>query len=167
MAAEREVPVLIALGSNLGDRRAQLDGAVRCLAHEALTRLGRVSRWGEYAAEGGPAGQGAYLNGVLEGWTRLAPRALLERCQAIERRFGRAREREVRWGARALDLDLLFYGERVLAEPDLVLPHPRLEERRFVLEPLSELQPERRLPRSGRTVRERVAELARCGARVS
>jgi 2-amino-4-hydroxy-6-hydroxymethyldihydropteridine diphosphokinase len=100
---------------------------------------------------------------VLSGETTLAPEKLLRLLQAVEVRFGRDRAREVHHGPRALDLDLLLYGDQTVVTPDLVVPHPRLEERLFVLRPMCALDPERRLPRSGRTVRERVAELEGAG----
>ena len=107
---------------------------------------------------GGPEGQPDYLNGCLEGRTTLDPRTFLWLLQRLESQFGRDRAREVRNGPRTLDLDLLLYGELELRSPEVVLPHPRLEERLFVLEPLNALAPDLRLP-SGRLVRERLAEL--------
>jgi 2-amino-4-hydroxy-6-hydroxymethyldihydropteridine diphosphokinase len=89
---------------------------------------------------GGPPGQGPYLNAVAVLTTTLAPRALLERLLAIERQAGRAR-RELRDAPRELDLDLLFYDDTRIDEPDLVVPHPRLHERGFVLEPLRDVAP--------------------------
>lgn len=155
------VEVLIALGSNLGPRRAQLDGAVRALDAEPGVRVVAVSPWIETAPEGGPPGQGAFLNGVLLARTTLDPRALLARMQAIETSFGRDRTREVRNGPRTLDLDLLEFGDERIDEPGLTVPHPRYEERTFVLEPLRRLLPGRTLPRSGRTVGEQLARLER------
>ena len=152
------VTVWVALGSNLGDRRANLDGAVEALRSADDIEVVRVSPWIETRAVGGPAGQPDFLNGCLEARTTLAPEDLLWLLQRIETQFGRERAREPRHGPRPLDLDLLLYGELELARPDLVVPHPRMEERTFVLEPLCALAPELRL-RSGRTVRERLAEL--------
>ena len=149
----------VALGSNLGDRRANLEGAVEALRNADEVEILRVSPWFETRAEGGPSGQPDYLNGCLEASTTLAPHTFLWLLQRLESQFGRDRGREVRNGPRPLDLDLLFYDELELAGPELVLPHPRLEERLFVLEPLCTLAPELVLPRSGRRVRERVAEL--------
>jgi pantoate--beta-alanine ligase len=152
----------VALGSNLGDRRANLEGAVEALrAADEVEVLG-VSPWIETRAEGGPPGQPDFLNGCLELATTLEPRTLLWLLQRVETQFGRERAREVRNGPRPLDLDLLLYGERGelrLASAELELPHPRMEERRFVLEPLAALAPELILPRSGQRVRERLAAL--------
>jgi 2-amino-4-hydroxy-6-hydroxymethyldihydropteridine diphosphokinase len=149
----------VALGSNLGDRRAALEGAVEALAHADDVEVVRVSSWHETAPEGGPSGQGDYLNGVLEARTTLAADDFLWLLQRIETQFGRDRAREVRCGPRTLDLDLLLYGAEVLAGPGLVVPHPRLVERLFVLAPLAELAPELVLPGRGVTVRERIVAL--------
>jgi len=149
----------VALGSNLGDRSAHLEAALRELARTAGVRVVAASDWVETEPVGGPAGQGRYLNGVVELETTLAPRALLERLLAIERALGRERRGEVRNGPRTLDLDLLLHGERRVEERDLFVPHPRLEERVFVLLPLAQIAPERRLPGCRLTVRERLAQL--------
>jgi 2-amino-4-hydroxy-6-hydroxymethyldihydropteridine diphosphokinase len=149
----------VALGSNLGDRRGALEGAVAALASADGVEVLRVSPWIETVAVGGPPAQPGFLNGCLEGRTTLAPEDLLWLLQRVETQFGRDRAREVQDGPRTLDLDLLLYGERELAAPGLVLPHPRMEERLFVLEPMLALAPGLRLPRCGRTVSERVAEL--------
>src|SRR5262245_20637094 len=151
--------VWVALGSNLGDRRANLEGACEALRCADGVEVLRVSPWSETRAEGGPSGQPDYLNGCLEARTTLAPHTFLWLLQRLESQFGRDRSREVRNGPRPLDLDLLFYDELELDDPELVLPHPRLEERLFVLEPLCALAPELVLPRSGRRVCERVEEL--------
>jgi 2-amino-4-hydroxy-6-hydroxymethyldihydropteridine diphosphokinase len=153
------VTVWVALGSNLGDRRAALEGTVAALTHADEVEVVRVSSWHATAPEGGPSGQGEYLNGVLEARTTLAPDDFLWLLQRIETQFGRDRAREVRFGPRTLDLDLLLYGSEVLARPGLVVPHPRLAERLFVLAPLAELAPELVLPGHGVTVRERVRAL--------
>ncbi len=149
----------IALGANLGERQGTLDAAVRALDELEGVEVDAVSSWIETEPVGGPLDQPRFLNGVLRCVTNLAPRALLAALQDIERRFGRDRSSEVRCGPRTLDLDLLDYGGQVLNEPDLALPHPRLEERIFVLQPLSELDPEQQLPRCKKSVRERLAEL--------
>ncbi|MSR62289.1 MAG: 2-amino-4-hydroxy-6-hydroxymethyldihydropteridine diphosphokinase [Planctomycetes bacterium] len=153
------VAVWIALGSNLGDRRAQLEGGVEALRAADEVDVLAVSPWFETRAEGGPSEQPDFLNGVLSARTTLAPEDLLWLLQRIETQFGRERARELPNGPRTLDLDLLLYGERVVAGPELVVPHPRMEQRLFVLEPLCALAPELVLPGCGRTVRARVAEL--------
>lgn len=147
----------LALGANLGDRQAQLAGARTQLAAAPGVRVAAASPLYETDAVGGPAGQPPFLNAVLRVETTLAPRALLELCLAVEQHFGRRRDE--RWGPRTLDLDLLFYGDAVLDEPGLVVPHPQLHRRRFVLVPLAALAPGLLHPVLGRSVRELLADL--------
>lgn len=131
----------IGLGSNVGDRVEHLRRAVR-----ALTAVGSVvgrSAVYETAPVGGPA-QGPFLNAVVVVDTALSPQDLLAELLAIERIEGR--ERRVRWGPRTLDLDILLYGRIAVDVPGLEVPHPRLRERRFVLEPLLEAWPDAVLP---------------------
>lgn len=142
----------VGLGSNLGDRKANLEGAV-----ERLRGLGRV-RVSEIR-ETDPVGvidQPRFLNAVAEFETDLGARALLERLLEIERELGRNRSAEQRWGPRTIDLDLLLYGDEQVDKPGLILPHPRLAERLFVLEPLHELAPGLVLP-DGRPIRDLLA----------
>jgi len=103
--------------------------------------------------------QPAFLNAALELRTTLSPRVLLELLLDIERMFGRDRVADRRWGPRTLDLDLLMYGELVIDEPGLMVPHPRLTERRFVLEPLADLVPDLIVPGTGATVAEHLGRL--------
>ena len=126
---------ILALGSNLGDREAFLRLAVQELAPV------RQSQVWETDPVGGPERQGPYLNMVVAVQTDLDPFALLRRGQRIERLAGRVRE--VRWGPRTLDVDILFYDDVVLTSDVLTVPHPRVGERRFVLAPLAEVAPER------------------------
>jgi 2-amino-4-hydroxy-6-hydroxymethyldihydropteridine diphosphokinase len=138
--------VAVGLGANLGDRRSTLGRAAA-----SLGRLGErtaVSPLYETAPVGGPP-QPDYLNAVVVLETPLGPRAVLEGLLGLEREAGRIRRR--RWGPRSLDLDLLLYGDREVDEPGLRVPHPRMAERRFVLEPLLAAWPEARLP-DGTTV---------------
>ncbi len=128
----------VGLGANLGDRWGALEQAVAGLA--AGGDVVAVSPVYETDPVGGPEGQPPYLNAVVELCTADAPRALLERCRALEAAAGRVRT--VRFGPRTLDADvLLVEGERV-REPDLEVPHPRMWERRFVLAPLADLAPD-------------------------
>lgn len=148
----------IAVGSNLGGRRAHLDAALAALRSERDIRIVERSDWIETRAVGGPPGQGPYLNGVLEVETTLAPRVLLERLQAIEAREGRDREAG-HHAPRTLDLDIILYGDEQIEEPDLIVPHPRCTERVFVLQPMAQLNPDRRIPGADRTVRQCLREL--------
>jgi 2-amino-4-hydroxy-6-hydroxymethyldihydropteridine diphosphokinase len=142
----------IGLGSNLGDRRALLRQAVEGL--RAAGDVTGVSPLYETEPVGGPEGQGPYLNLVVELSTSDTPRRLLERCRALEAAAGRART--VRWGPRTLDADVLWVEGWQVDEEDLVVPHPRLWERRFVVQPLADLAPDlvtsEQLRRSGGAV---------------
>ncbi len=128
---------LISLGSNVGERRATLDGAVTMLQRDNRLSGLTVSRWHETLPIGGPTGQPAFLNGAAAFDASLSPAKLLAVLQDIENQFGRTRD--VRWGPRTLDLDLLLYGEETVDTPTLQVPHPRLAFRRFVLEPAAEV----------------------------
>jgi 2-amino-4-hydroxy-6-hydroxymethyldihydropteridine diphosphokinase len=147
----------VALGSNLGDREAHLRRAIHALRATRGIRWLGVSRIYETDPVGPPP-QGPYLNAVAEIETGLEPGALLERLLEIEAEEGRVR-RGPRGEARTLDLDLLFFADRCIEEKNLVVPHPRLHERAFVLEPLCELAPHWVHPRSGRTVAELAARV--------
>ncbi len=125
----------IALGSNLGDRAAQLDAAVARLG-SVLSDL-RVSRYHETAPVDVPGRQRPFLNAAAVGSTTLSARALLDRLLAIEHAQGRARP--YRHAPRTLDLDLILFGDAVVSEPGLIVPHPEFRTRRFVLEPLAEI----------------------------
>ena len=148
--------VAIALGSNVGDRRAHLDYAVSAL--RALLTNVAVSRYYDTVPVGVSGPQAMFLNAAAVGETALAPRALLEALLAIEQERGR--ERPYLNAPRTLDLDLILAGDTVVEEPGLVLPHPRFRERRFVLEPLAAVAPELRDPVSGRTVAELLSAAA-------
>lgn len=141
---------LIGLGSNLGDRRAWLDRAVARLAAIDGTRSIVQSSFYETAAVGGPSGQGAFLNAAVLLETAQEPLALLAEIREIEAALGRTRDE--RWGPRTVDLDLLLYGAVTLETPDLVLPHPRMAWRRFVLQPAAEVAPDMFHPPTGWTV---------------
>ena len=149
--------VAVGLGSNLGDRTAHLAHARAGLAR--LLTDPRFSPVSETAPVGVPDDQPPYLNAVAVGRSAATPRDLLAALLAIERERGR--ERPYRNAPRTLDLDLLFVGDLVIREPDLVLPHPRMECRLFVLEPLAALAPEWRHPVSHRTVAEMLQAVRR------
>ena len=125
----------LGLGSNLGDRLGYLRDAVA-----SIPDVVAVSRLFETAPVGGPGGQGPFLNLVVQLETDLTARELLEVCRSCE--AGARRVREVRWGPRTLDVDVLWVDDVVVDEPDLVVPHPRMFERAFVLLPLGDLAPE-------------------------
>ena len=145
----------IGLGGNLGDREALLGAAVRGLAVQPGVELRVCSSLYETAAVGPP--QPDYLNAVVVVQTSLEPVELLECLRSLERAAGR--ERRERWGPRTLDADLLLYGERVVEEPGLMVPHPELHRRRFVLEPLAEVAPWAVHPVLARTVDELLLQL--------
>jgi 2-amino-4-hydroxy-6-hydroxymethyldihydropteridine diphosphokinase len=130
-------PVYVALGSNLGDRSAHLAAARAALGRLPATRLVAASAVEETVPLGGKA-QPPYLNQMVLLETRLEPRALLDACQAIEDAQGRVREE--RWGSRTLDLDIVRFGRRQVADPDLIIPHPELANRDFWQRELAELQ---------------------------
>ena len=153
--------VAVALGSNLGDRAAHLDFAVSQLSR-LLTSL-RVSRWYETEAVGATLpGTGAvqprFLNGAVVGETTRSARELLDALLTLE--CARGRERPFPGAPRTLDLDLVLFGDQVLHEPGLIVPHPRFRERRFVLEPLVEIAPDLIDPITGHTARELLTRFA-------
>jgi 2-amino-4-hydroxy-6-hydroxymethyldihydropteridine diphosphokinase len=148
----RETRVFVGLGSNLGDRELNLRQAL-----ERLEEVGPVRA--SSFRETDPVGvtdQPKFLNAAAELATDLSPRELLERLLEIERELGRDRATERRWGPRVIDLDLLLFGEEAIDEPGLTVPHPRLADRRFVLEPLCELNEDLTLP-DGTRVRDLLA----------
>ena len=147
--------VAVALGSNLGDRRAHLDFAVAKL--RTLLRRVAVSSYRDSVPVGVTGPQPLYLNAAAVGETALEPQQLLDALLRIEALRGR--ERPHRNAPRTLDLDLILYGDEVIDAPGLIVPHPRFRERRFVLEPLAEVSPDLRDPVSGKTVRELLAAL--------
>jgi 2-amino-4-hydroxy-6-hydroxymethyldihydropteridine diphosphokinase len=149
--------VAIGIGTNLGDRREQMAFAVERLT-ELLGDL-RVSSVIETEPVGAPNPQPNYLNAAATGITTLEPQDLLRALMTIERDGGRTRTFQN--AARTLDLDLLLYGDRVISEPGLAVPHPRFRERVFVLQPLAEIAPGWRDPVTGHTISELLARLPR------
>jgi 2-amino-4-hydroxy-6-hydroxymethyldihydropteridine diphosphokinase len=150
---------LIGLGSNLGNRKANLDGAVEALRETPGITVQAISSFHETRPVGGPSGQGDYLNAAAALETTLDPFALLHRLQEVESNFGRVRAE--RWGPRSLDLDLLLYDDLVVETAELTVPHPAMSTRRFVLEPLAEISPTAVHPRTGRTIAEMIDDLNR------
>ena len=146
--------VLLGLGSNLGDRldnlRAAVGGLAACMQVESTSPVYETAPM--YDTD-----QGAYLNMAVTGVTDLEPRALLDTLKALERGLGRVRSR--RYGPRGIDLDIIFYGDRLIRESGLETPHPRLAERAFVLAPAADIAPDWRHPGTGRTVAEHLAGL--------
>lgn len=148
--------VVLALGSNLGDRLGILQGAVDTLFAPGPLRPVALSPVYETAPVGGPE-QDDYLNAVAVADTLLTPEALLERVQEVERAFHRVRE--VRWGPRTLDVDVIAYDGLVRTDPALTLPHPRAHERAFVLRPWADIDPDAEITGRG-AVRDLLAGVA-------
>lgn len=129
--------VFLLLGSNLGDRRSLLTETIKHIEQQVVpvtvaSSVYETQSWGK-------TDEPDYLNQVIMLYTNEAPELLLHKLLSIEQEMGR--ERRVRWGARVIDVDILFYGDSVIDTPELQIPHPRLHERRFTLEPLAEIAP--------------------------
>lgn len=154
----------IALGSNLGDSQTILEASLQRLdCREGIT-VKAVSPWYQTAPVGGPP-QPDYLNGCALLMTALAPEPLLATLLQIEQQFGRIRQEKN--GARTLDLDLIFYGDRVFDQPNLQIPHPRFAQRAFVLVPLAEIAPDWIDPRSQKAIADLVKTIDCSGVRLS
>ena len=139
----------IGIGGNLGDRRRIIaDAMARLRSHEAIDVVA-VSSLHETEPVGGPAGQGMFLNAAARLETTLEPGELLAALQNVENALGRTRE--VHWGPRRIDLDILLFDDLVVSKPELKIPHPRMHQRRFVLAPLAEIAPETIVPGTGKT----------------
>ncbi len=150
------VTAYLGLGSNLGDRLTQLKQAMDLLHHTSGIRVNRISS----VYETHPVGyldQPCFYNAVIEVQTTLPPEKLLFTILQTEQKLHRVRE--VRWGPRTIDIDILLYGDRVIEQEDLQVPHPRMKERAFVLAPLSELAGSRIIPGTGQTVEQLLQEL--------
>ncbi len=155
----REI-VFIGFGSNLGDRLDFCDRAVTLLSLLPASQVAGVSSLYETepVEDGAHPGNGWFLNGVVRLETEIAPHKLIEVCREVEKSLGR--DLEHRDGPRTMDLDILFYGNRVMNDHGLVVPHPRLHLRRFVLTPLVELDPDWRHPVLNRTIKDLLDQLA-------
>jgi 2-amino-4-hydroxy-6-hydroxymethyldihydropteridine diphosphokinase len=151
--------VFIGLGGNLGEPLARFLEVRQALNVHRQIAVVASSPLYRTAPVGGPVGQPDYLNAVLELVTRLSPLELIDYCRELEQRGGR--RRDVRWGARTIDIDLLFIDDLVCSTPQLTLPHPRLHTRLFVLQPLSDLAADLIHPLSGRAVSELLSALPR------
>ena len=152
---------VLALGSNQGDRAAVLQGAVDALADAPGLTVLAVSRVYETDPVGGPE-QPDYLNAIVLAESELGPRELLDTAHTVESTFGRVRG--ARWGPRTLDVDVVAVGDLQVAEPDVVVPHPRAAERAFVLVPWLDVDPAAEVPGRGR-VADLLGGLDRSGVR--
>ena len=152
--------VLIALGGNVGDVRATFQRAIANI--RGMTQAALLARSSDYATPPwGDEQQARFINACIEIETSLDPHALLFTLHRIEKKFGRDRAHETRWGPRPLDLDLIAYDDLAMNTLELILPHPRALERAFVLLPLAELVPERRI--SGVRIRNALARVDQTG----
>jgi len=134
------VTAYIALGSNLGDREKNIAGAIARLRKTPGVQVARVSSLLENPSVGGPDDAPSFLNAAAEIHTTLAAHALLHRLLEIEKELGR--NRSDKWEPRLIDLDLLLHGDHILSSQELIVPHPLMHERRFVLQPLAEIAPD-------------------------
>jgi len=153
--AEQAKRVFIAIGSNLGDREENIIDAINLLIANGVDvkNISSIIETKPY----GNVKQPDFLNCVVDAYTALPPRMLLETLKAIEKQLGRTRT--IHWGPRTIDLDIIFYDELVIDTPDLKIPHPDMQNRLFVLEPLNQLAPNFVHPVLNKTVRELLVEL--------
>jgi len=150
------ITTYIQLGSNLGDRQQQLQMAVQAFEEKAgkvelLSSIYETAPWGV-------SNQEPFLNQVFSAQTNLEPTALLEVLLGIENEMGRQRSPELHWGPRTIDLDILFYGDQIVEDNSLQIPHPQLANRRFVLTPLNDIAPQLTHPVLKKTVEQLLAE---------
>ncbi len=152
--------VLIALGGNVGDVRATFEKAIASIC--GMSQAALLARSSDYATPPwADEQQPRFINACIEIETSLDPHALLFTLQKVEKKFGRDRASEIRWGPRTLDLDLIAYDDVSIQKPELTLPHPRLFERAFVLVPLAEIAPERVI--AGRSIAVALSKLSTAG----
>ena len=152
--AQRAFDAILGLGSNIGDKRANILRAIDLLAAGGDLRLVQLSKLYR-TAPWGVADQAWFVNACATVATELSPRALLTRCQAVENEMRRVREK--RWGPRIIDVDILSYRDAMISEPDLIVPHPRIAKRAFVLVPLKDVEP--RFELNGETIDAMLAKL--------
>lgn len=148
MIKQKEIAFL-GMGSNIGDRFAQIEQAVRFLEDSCAIEVNKLSS--VYETE--PVGyldQPKFLNLVCQIQTTLTPHQLLRLVQSIEQQL--KRKRTIRWGPRTIDIDILLFGNQIIHDPDLIIPHPRMLQRSFVMIPLAELDPDRMIPGTTKTV---------------
>lgn len=131
------VTCYLGIGSNLGNRKRQIKLAIAKINFLKETKVLKASKIIETEAFGGPCGQPKFLNGALKIKTSLSPLTLLRKLKKIERELGR--KKSIRFGPRSIDLDILFYADKIIKRRELVVPHPKMFERNFVLKPLSEI----------------------------
>ena len=153
----KAVAAYLGLGSNLGNREENLNHAVDMLRNTAGIRVTRVSSYLNTAPVGYTE-QPDFLNAAVEVETTLTPHELLEQCHRIEKQL--KRERIIHWGPRTIDLDILLFGDLILEDASLTIPHPRMAEREFVLKPLDEIAPDAVHPVSRRSIRALYHDLA-------
>jgi 2-amino-4-hydroxy-6-hydroxymethyldihydropteridine diphosphokinase len=157
MTEQRKSRVFLGFGGNIGDPIHHFRCARQQLsAHPHISIVGNSPIY-RTPAVGGPAGQPDYLNGVVEILTDMAPHKLLQLCRQIE--DGAGRNRDIHWGPRTLDIDLLLIDDLIVDDPLLTIPHPRLHQRHFVLLPLNDLAPHRHHPQTNTTIAELLANL--------
>ncbi len=157
MTPGASVIAYVAIGANEGDREANIRLAIAKLGATERIRVGKVSSLLENPAMGGPNGSADFLNAVVQVRTPLSPRALLAHLLEIERELGRVRREK--WGPRLIDLDLILYGDAIVAEDGLHVPHPLMHTRSFVLQPLTEIAPEAWHPILKMTARQLLTQL--------
>ncbi len=151
------VRVFIAFGSNLGDRRGNIEKAVEELRDSRMVEVVKVSKLYETDPVGGPP-QDKFLDGAAEIRTKLTPHTLLALLKDVEKKVGRTPSK-IKWGPREIDIDILLYGDLVMDDPDLIIPHSQLHLRRFMVEPLSGIAPEALHPILKKTAAEILEDL--------
>ncbi len=156
---DRSMLVYIGIGSNLGDRKQLVTTAVAHIDELPNTSVTKTSNWYETEPVGIPGDANPFINGVVEVGTELSPRELLNHLLSIEKEMGRERADTKGYQSRLIDLDILIYGDKVIDETGLTIPHPHLEERAFVLVPLNELCGDKPIPGSYQTVHEALQRL--------